>query len=251
MINSWAVGVSANSSDREATMAHLIRSATNFALRTLLPEKFKERHELGYWRKKLQKESGRLGHRHYERFYTTFFGIEREFYAGKRIVDIGCGPRGSLEWADMAAERVGVDSLANEYKKLGTDRHKMTYVDAGAESIPFPDAHFDAAFSFNSLDHVHDLERAIGEIKRIVKPGGLFLLLTEVNHAATATEPQCFSFDVVDRFTPEFTVLSARRFEMGAAGMYQSLDENRPYLDSDPTRRDALLCARFERRGSS
>src|SRR5688572_25384047 len=143
MINSWAVGVSAKLSSREATMAHLIRSATNFALRTLLPEKFKERHEFDYWSKKHRQESG-LGHRHYERFYTTFFGIEREFYTGKRIVDIGCGPRGSLEWADMAAERVGLDSLANEYKKLGTDRHKMTYVDAGAESIPFPDAHFDA-----------------------------------------------------------------------------------------------------------
>jgi SAM-dependent methyltransferase len=250
MINSWAVGVSAKLSNREATMAHLIRSATNFALRTFLPEKFKERHELNYWRKKLQQESGQLGHRHYERFYTTFFGIDREFYTGKRIVDIGCGPRGSLEWADMAAERVGIDSLVNEYKKLGTDRHKMTYVDAGAESIPFPAAYFDAAFSFNSLDHVHDLDRVVGEIKRIVKPGGLFLLLTEVNHAATATEPQCFSFDVVDRFAPEFTVLSARRFEM-SKGMYQSLDENRPYVDSDPTRRDALLCAKFERRASS
>lgn len=222
-----------------------------FALRTLLPEKFKERHEFDYWRKKHRQESGQLGHRHYERFYTTFFGIEREFYTGKRVVDIGCGPRGSLEWADMAAERVGVDSLANEYKKLGTDHHKMTYVDAGAEAIPFPDARFDAAFSFNSLDHVHDLERAIGEIKRIVKPGGLFLLITEVNHAATATEPQCFSFDVVERFAPEFAVLSARRFEMSEADLYQSLNENRPYVDSDPTRRDALLCARFERRGSS
>ena len=232
-------------------MAHLIRSATDFALRTFLPEKFKERHELDYWRKKHRQESGELGNRHYEHFYTTFFGLERQFYTGKRIVDIGCGPRGSLEWADMTAERVGVDSLANEYKKLGADRHKMTYVDAGAESIPFPAAHFDVAFSFNSLDHVDDLERAVGEIKRIVKPGGLFLLITEVNHEATATEPQCFTFDVVDHFAPEFTVLSARRFEMSGAGIYQSLDENRPYVDADPTRRDALLCAKFERRGSS
>lgn len=232
-------------------MAHLIRSATNFALRTFLPEKFKERHELDYWRKRHQEESGRLGNRHYERFYTTFFGLERGFYAGKRIVDIGCGPRGSLEWADMAAERVGVDSLANEYRKLGADRHKMSYVDAGAEAMPFPDGHFDVAFSFNSLDHVDDLGRAVGEIKRIVKPGGLFLLITEVNHDATATEQQSFTFDIVDRFAPEFALLDARRFEMGKAGIYQSLDEGRVYDDADPRRRDALLCAKFERRGAS
>jgi SAM-dependent methyltransferase len=232
-------------------MAHLIRSAANFALRTFLPEKFKERHELDYWRKRHQEESGRLGNRHYERFYTTFFGLERGFYAGKRIVDIGCGPRGSLEWADMAAERVGVDSLANEYRKLGADRHKMSYVDAGAEAMPFPDGHFDVAFSFNSLDHVDDLGRAVGEIKRIVKPGGLFLLITEVNHEATATEPQSFTFDIVDRFAPEFALLDERRFEMGEAGIYQSLEANRAYDDSDSRRRDALLCAKFERRGAS
>lgn len=232
-------------------MAHLIRSAANFALRTFLPEKFKERHELDYWRKRHQEESGRLGNEHYERFYTTFFGLDRAFYTGKRIIDIGCGPRGSLEWADMTAERVGVDSLANEYRKLGADRHKMTYVDAGAESIPVPDAHFDVAFSFNSLDHVDDLARAIGEIKRIVKPGGLFLLITEVNHDATATEPQCFTFDVVDLFAPEFALLSSRRFEMSPAGIYQSLDADRAYDDADPRRRDALLCAKFERRGAS
>lgn len=232
-------------------MAHLLRSATDFALRTFLPEKFKERHELDYWRKRHREESGRLGNGHYERFYTTFFGLERAFYAGKRIVDIGCGPRGSLEWADMAAERVGVDSLANEYRRLGADRHKMTYVDAGAEAIPFPDGHFDVAFSFNSLDHVDDLGRAIGEIKRIVKPGGLFLLITEVNHDATATEQQSFTFDIVDRFAPEFALLDARRFEMSAAGIYQSLEQNRRYDDADPRRRDALLCAKFERRRAS
>src|SRR5512145_2406788 len=177
MINAWAVGVAAKLSNREATMAHLIRSATNFALRTFLPEKFKERHELACWRKKLRQESGQLSHRHYERFYTTFFGIEREFYAGKRIVDIGCGPRGSLEWADMAAERVGLDPLVSAYRALGIDRHRMAYVNAPAERIPFPDAYFDVVTSFNSLDHVDDLGQAIREIKRVAKPGGLFLLI--------------------------------------------------------------------------
>ena len=29
--------------------------------------------------------------------------------------DIGCGPRGSLEWATMAAERVGLDPPVNKY----------------------------------------------------------------------------------------------------------------------------------------
>jgi ubiquinone/menaquinone biosynthesis C-methylase UbiE len=231
-------------------MAHWIRSPASFVLRTLMPEKFKEQHELAFWRKKYQEEGGDLGNGHYERFYTTFFGLERAFYTGKRIIDIGCGPRGSLEWADMAALRVGLDTLAREYKKLGAHRHKMTYIDAGAESIPFPDAHFDVAFSFNSLDHVGDLDRAITEIKRIVKPGGLFLLITEVNHEPTAAEPQSFSFDVVERFAPEYTPLSIRKFEMGK-NVYGSLAEGKPYDEENPRRRDALLCAKFGRRASA
>ena len=48
-------------------MAHLIRSATNFALRTFLPEKFKERHELDYWRKKHGQADDRSG------FFVRFF----------------------------------------------------------------------------------------------------------------------------------------------------------------------------------
>ncbi len=226
----------------------LIRSAANLALRTFTPEKYKERHELSFWREKFREEGGQLRNSWYEVCYTTFFGLDGEFYRDKRIVDIGCGPRGSLEWADMAAERVGVDSLAAEYREFGTDRHKTRYVDSGAESIPFPDAYFDVAFSFNSLDHVQNLDRAVAEIKRIVKPGGLFLLITEVNHEPTPTEPQSFSFDVVDRFAPEFASISVRKFEMDKT-VYQSAKEGRPYDESNGTRRDAVLCAKFERRG--
>ena len=99
----------------------------------------------------------------------------------------------------MAAERVGINSLANEYKKLGTDRHRNELCRCWRRN-PFRSRTLPLrrGFSFNSLDHVRPGARD-RRIKRIVKPGGLFLLLTEVNHAATATEPQCFSFDVVGR----------------------------------------------------
>jgi ubiquinone/menaquinone biosynthesis C-methylase UbiE len=228
-------------------MAHLFRSAANFALRNLMPETYKERHELSFWRKKHRQEQGQLSNQHYERFYTTFFSLDRNFYAGKCIIDIGCGPRGSLEWADMAKKRVGLDSLAKKYMKLGADKHKMTYVNAGAESIPFPAAYFDAAFAFNSLDHVRDLDRAINEIKRIVKPGGLFLLITEIDHEPTATEPQSFSFNVVDRFGPEFTPAWSQAFEIEKSLVYQAIEAGRIYDRSNPARRPALLCVKFER----
>jgi 2-polyprenyl-3-methyl-5-hydroxy-6-metoxy-1,4-benzoquinol methylase len=232
-------------------MRHLIRSAAGMAARTFVPEKYKEWHELSYWRKKYQQEAKHLSNDHYEQYYTTFFGLDRGFYAGKRLIDIGCGPRGSLEWADMAAERVGLDTLANEYRRFGSHRHKMTYVDSASEAIPFDSAHFDAAFSFNSLDHVRDLDRTISEIKRIVRPGGMFLLIVELNHEPTPTEPQHVTWEVVDKLAPEFKLAWSTAFEIEASLVYQSIDAGRVYDRADPTPRPALLCARFERQAVS
>jgi len=227
-------------------MLEAFKAAAGAAFRNLLPEKYKERHELAFWRGRYAAEHGQLSNGHFEQYYTSFFGIDKSHYAGKRIIDIGCGPRGSLEWADMTIERVGLDSLAKEYMKLGADRHKMTYVDAGAEHIPFPTAHFDAAFSFNSLDHVRDLEQTIAEIKRIVQPGGLFLLITELHSEATRTEPQAFSFEIIERFAPEFKALATAAYEMSEDRVYASIEAGRKYDPNNPSD-EVILCAKLAR----
>ncbi|MGH7123536.1 MAG: class I SAM-dependent methyltransferase [Stellaceae bacterium] len=228
-------------------MLDLIRSAVGLGFRVFRPEHYKQRHELRFWRHRYEAEGHSLANDHYEKYYTTFFGIDRDAYRGHRLIDIGCGPRGSLEWAEMAAECVGLDTLANEYLKLGADRHRMRYVNAPSESIPFPAGYFDAAFAFNSLDHVRDPDRSIAEIKRIVRRGGVFLLITEINHEPTPTEPQSLSRDVLARFAPEFARIWSKAFEIEDALVYQAIDRGREYDLGDPTRRSALLCARFER----
>ncbi len=45
----------------------------------------------------------------------------------------------------------------------------MKYVCSGSENIPFPNNYFDIVCSFNSLDHVNDLDKSIFEIKRVIK----------------------------------------------------------------------------------
>jgi 2-polyprenyl-3-methyl-5-hydroxy-6-metoxy-1,4-benzoquinol methylase len=84
----------------------------------LLGRSLKHSRELDFWKSRKQAE-GYLGNSHYEYYYTTHFAIDREFCRGKRILDIGCGPRGSLEWADMAAERVGLDPLSARLQRVG------------------------------------------------------------------------------------------------------------------------------------
>ena len=159
----------------------------------------KEEAELRFWRGRALGEGGLLGPGAGESFFCEQFGLDPSFYEGKRILDVGCGPRGSLEWADMAADRVGLDPLATSYRELGIDRHAMTYVTAPAERMPFPDRHFDVVSSFNSLDHVDDAEKAVGEITRVARPGGSWLIAVEADAPPTATEPQTIPWDFLEK----------------------------------------------------
>lgn len=199
--------------------------------------------ELDYWKNVLEQD-GSFYNAHYEQFYTELFDLDKTFYNDKVILDIGCGPRGSLEWADMAKKRIGLDPLADKYENLREVNHKMDYVNSYAENIPFNDNYFDVVCSFNSLDHVDDLDKVISEIKRILKPGGIFLLITDVNHDPTDCEPIYFSWDIVDKFKP-FELIFNKHFEKLENGIYQSISKNVPYNHENKEKRYGILCAKF------
>ena len=138
----------------------------------------------------------KFSNKHYEYFYTKHFGFEKEFYTNKTILDIGCGPRGSLNWATNAQRKIGLDPLAYKYIELGSDTSKMDYVTAYSEKIPFEDNSFDIICSFNPLDHVESIEQSLKEIKRALKPNGLFLLIIDIHPYKTITEPHAISWKI-------------------------------------------------------
>lgn len=189
------------------------------------------------------KEEGELGGDWYEGLFLGAFGLERSDFAGKRMLDVGCGPRGSLEWATEAAERVGLDPLAESYLALGASEHAMTYIAAGIEDAPLPDGSFDIVSSINSLDHVADIEAAARGLKRVLAPGGSLLLLTELGHEPTATEPQTFGWEVIDLFADELELVEHRRLEND--GLFASALNGRSFDDSDPAKRPGVLVARL------
>lgn len=198
-----------------------------------------------FWQKKVAAE-GELRNDHYQYLYTEHWALEVEFYQGKRILDIGCGPRGSLEWADMAAERIGLDALVERYRSLGIDKHKMKYEACRIEDAPWADGYFDVVCSINSLDHIDDLGQGIAQIKRLVKPGGLFLLLVEVNHAPNVCEPISLDFELDKLFEPEFEAKRVLHFEQLSPTMRENITG--PAYDHTKPKHAGVFSGMFVRR---
>ena len=100
--------------------------------------------------------------------------------SGERILDVGAG-KGQVANRVML-ESKGADVYAvdpNEKRvasmKAGFPAIKSSV--AGAESLPFPDAHFDKVYTTMALHHFSDLDRALSEITRVLKQGGSFVIL--------------------------------------------------------------------------
>ena len=206
-------------------------------------ERLARRRELEFWTEATAEH--RFAGETREPFFTEHVGLERAFYDGKRILDLGCGPRRELDWAVNAAERVGLDPLAEPYRELMGDGSAMRLVAGIGEHMPFADDSFDVVASLNSLDHVDDLGRVVAEVKRVLDPGGTLIVLTDVGHRARVTEPQTFGWEVVDLFAPELQPRLLRRLRDTGAGIDQSVRDG---IELAPADRGAgVLVARFER----
>jgi SAM-dependent methyltransferase len=218
------------------------------ALPSSLRKKFKEYWGLRYWRnliEPIRDNQSQLTHErsHYAHFFTTHFGLSEADYTGKTVLDIGCGPMGSLEWATMAKERVGLDPLADAYRKLIGSRHAMTYRTGTSEAILYPGGHFDVVTSFNNLDHVEDVGRTIPEMKRVTAPRGKILLIVEVGHDVTPTEPHKIDRSIIERFAPEFRPMQVDVFATRHDhNIYASIRDRLLYVEDAP----GVLCVKFE-----
>lgn len=86
----------------------------------------------------------------------------------KRCLEIGCG-RGALQ--DLVRDYVGVDIADTVAPYI----HKP-FRACSATDLPFGDGEFDAIWSITVLEHVPEPERALEEMRRVLRPNGLLLL---------------------------------------------------------------------------
>jgi SAM-dependent methyltransferase len=97
------------------------------------------------------------------RKFVKDHGLER-----KRILEVGSG-RGYLQ--DVVEDYTGLD-LSSQVSRF----YHKNFVEGSATAMPFPDSSFDAIWSIWVLEHIPEPERALIEMRRVLKPGGLLYL---------------------------------------------------------------------------
>jgi ubiquinone/menaquinone biosynthesis C-methylase UbiE len=99
---------------------------------------------------------------------------------GEKILEIGVGAgTDHLQWARAGCQCYGVDltdaAINTTRKRLEMYGFKSNLQRLNAESLPFPDGQFDVVYSWGVIHHSEFPENIIKEIRRVLKPGGIFL----------------------------------------------------------------------------
>lgn len=114
--------------------------------------------------------------------------IALDLLAGKRrILDIGTG-EGQLARRLMDAgtsEVVGVDPTANQVREAHKRGGGPAYARAGADALPVEAGSFDGALACLVFEHIEAVDAAIGEVSRVLAPGGRFVFM--LNHPLLQT----------------------------------------------------------------
>lgn len=98
------------------------------------------------------------------------------------VLEVGSGAHGLVFFFE-AAERVGVDPLADQYRALfpaWQDRART--IAAYGEELPFEHGRFDIVLCDNVVDHAENPRKILEEIARVLRPGGLLYFTVNVHH---------------------------------------------------------------------
>jgi arsenite methyltransferase len=98
---------------------------------------------------------------------------------GERLLDAGCGPGFYVaELADEVGDDgsvVGIDESADMLALAAArseGRSNVSFVEAGVTALPFSDGEFDGAICVQVLEYVPDVDAAVAELYRVLRPGG-------------------------------------------------------------------------------
>ena len=152
---------------------------------------------------------------------------------GAVVLDVGAGT-GDLSFAAAArgARVAALDLSAGMLAVLGRratelQRSRITSVVGTAEALPLPDGSVDRVITGFTVRNVGDLGRAFAEFRRVLRPGGIAVVL-ELSHPPSPAFARLYSF-YIERILPAAATLLG-----GDRDAYRYLPRSlRPFPDPD------------------
>jgi ubiquinone/menaquinone biosynthesis C-methylase UbiE len=122
-------------------------------------------------------------------YWHTYTLLQRQSLRGKRALVPGCGFGEDAVRLAMLGAEVHACDLSEEVIEIARQRcqhfgYRDVHFGASAlESLPYPDSHFDLVLLIDILHHV-DIERAVVELARVLRPGGVIIGDEVYTHSA-------------------------------------------------------------------
>jgi len=92
-----------------------------------------------------------------------------------RVADVGCGPGTTLSWLSHVPRIVGIDRAALCLELARERAPTAELVQGNAEHLPLKAEQFDLVLCLDILEHLEHPDKAVKELHRILKPGGMLI----------------------------------------------------------------------------
>lgn len=123
----------------------------------------------------LPERGGEIWYEHWHRY-----ALARQLGRNCAVLDVACGEGyGSAMLSEVADKVVGVDispdAIRHAMSRYGQHAN-LEFVEASCDKLPFPDASFDVAVSFETIEHIETQKEFIAELTRVLRPDGVLIL---------------------------------------------------------------------------
>ncbi|MCR4297610.1 MAG: methyltransferase domain-containing protein [Gallionella sp.] len=123
----------------------------------------------------LPEREGEIWYEHWHRY-----ALARQLSRHRTVLDVACGEGyGAAMLAENALRVTGVDISVDAIRHASNrygHQANLEFIAASCDSLPFQDASFDLAISFETIEHIETQPAFIAELARVLRPDGVLLL---------------------------------------------------------------------------
>lgn len=104
-----------------------------------------------------------------------------EIVKGKKVLDVACGVGYGTQLLAKTAKEVDGADISEEainYAKEHYQAKNVTFTVSDATALPYKTGEFDVVVSFETIEHITNQVAFVKEVRRVLKPGGVFVVST-------------------------------------------------------------------------